>query len=78
MKKKQPITPEQMTREQRRALSQAEKNLRQREAAKKKKASRSIFDDIEKDAAYCLDDWHTARRVPFFGKFRRDDEEGDK
>ena len=45
-----------------------------REAAKKK--VHSIFDEIENDRMYCLDDWHTARRIPFFGKFIGDDEEG--
>ncbi len=73
MKRRRRITPE-----QRRALAQAERNLRMREAAQERKRSKSIFDEIENDRNYCLDDWHTARRTPFFGKFNRDDEEDMK
>lgn len=70
MKRRQRITPE-----QRRALAQAERNLRMREAAKKRAGDKSIFDEIENDRLYCLDDWRTASRIPLFGKFPRDDEE---
>ncbi len=71
MSRKRCFTPEEL-REQQRALRQAEKNLRMRESAQKRKRSKSIFDEIEKDREYCLDDWRTARRAPFFGKFPGD------